>query len=151
MYNRFSVDLASELRPSDCIDLYVFIAIPPLKSTKHYLPIYKCYLHLKVILQAILRLLLSVPFSPLPLSLLSAEHLTHRARAAVHLVRVALYVFFFFFLFLILFLWAAGFGRRQFLGSAELQASLMYLNHLTAIRFMIIVKTVKLKVSGWPH
>lgn len=46
MYNWFSVDLASELRPSDCDDLNFVNAIPP-KSTKLYLPKYK-YLRFSV-------------------------------------------------------------------------------------------------------
>lgn len=61
MYIRFSVDLASELRPSDCNELKDQTAILH-KSAKHYLPIYKYYLHLKVTSQAFLRFLLSDPF-----------------------------------------------------------------------------------------
>lgn len=95
MYNRFSVDLASELRPSDCIDLYVVIATP-LKSTKHYLPIYKYYLHLKVILQATLRLLLlSVPLFFFSLH----QALTHRARVASGKSDAVFVCFFSFFFF----------------------------------------------------
>lgn len=57
MYNRFSIDLASELRP-DCIWL---LLLPPLKSTKHDLPIFK-YLHFKVNFTSNVDHCVNVPF-----------------------------------------------------------------------------------------
>lgn len=68
-----------------------FLIAIPLKSTKHYLPIYKYYLHLKVIFTSNLEITIVVCSFP---SLTSAY--THRAGAS----RATLWVFYRLFLFL---------------------------------------------------
>lgn len=139
---RFSVDLASELRPSDCNELQDPIAILH-KSAKHYLPIYKYYLHLKVTLQAFLRFLLSDPFFLLCLH----QALIHKAIGASDAVCLVMFVFF---------CWSSRIGR-----SAGLQASrslwCSHWNSLAVISFYDCclkkkkTKTFKLKASGLPH
>lgn len=117
---------------------FEFLIAIPLKSTKHYLPIYKYYLHLKVIFTSNLEITIVVCSFPSPTS-------TYSQGGSIRSDAVCfLSVFFFSFLFLFLsslILFSSeqqDWKLRASLGSAELLASgVLTLNKLSGSEIIV--------------